>query len=286
VRRQATDGGKVRRGARFVWTNLDAALVVVVATVVFVLDLLSEVDQEVVGSATLALLGATAFVLLRDRRERVPLLEFRERVDETLGEFEALKQVASDALCELPYEVLSQSSEWDILSRDESIARTNQRLRFTRGYVSTMENWCSGTGDLQGWWGHWKYPDNDAWIEAEGIHASEIDGGTKKIFALPQEHSREDQIDWCVTRQGTGRFPAKSESISVRPLAPGADHPRRLRMIWPAGILPRSVSLRYGTQKRIPLEPLFTGGPAPRAYIEQEITELSRHGIVELTWTW
>lgn len=272
----------------FVWTNLDAVLVIVGAAVVFALDLTSTVDQEVVGSATLALLGVTAFVLLRDRRERAPLIEFRARVDRTLGEFEALKQLASDALSEHPYDVLAQESEWDITSRDFVLATTTQRVQFTRGNVSTMEDWCSGPGKLKEWQGHWRFPDQDntEWVKAKGIHKTEIDGGLKKIFALPHEHARTDQLDWRVERQARGRFPGSSESISVRSEGSAADHPMTVRVTWPKGVRPRGVALRCGDQNRVALELTPVPGDPDRLRVEEAITDLSRHGNAVLSWTW
>jgi hypothetical protein len=278
----------LKKFGTFVWTNLDAFLVMAAAGVVFVLDLISAVGQEVVGSVTLALLGVTAFVLLRDRRERAPLLEFRERVDQTLGEFEVLKQLASDAMSEHPYEVLSQVSEWDITSRDSVLATTTRRVQFTRGNISTMEDWCSGPGKLNEWRGKWRFPDQDdtEWVKAKGIHKTEIDGGIKKIFALPHEHARTDQLDWRVERCARGRFPGRSESISLRSIGSTADQTATVRVTWPKGMRPRGVALRCGDQGRVALEVVPDPGDPERMRVEEEITDLSRHGSVVLSWTW
>jgi hypothetical protein len=277
---------RLRRAARFTWRNLDALLVIVAAGVIVALDLLNRVEPAVVRSATLALLGITAFVLLRDRSERAVLLDFRRRADRALGDLQALSKVANDALSELPYEVLTQTCEWDILSRDQSVATSTVRLRFTRGAISTLESWCGGTGELLDWSAWWKYPDDSQWNKAEGIHKAEVEGGTKNIFALSREHSRDEVIDWHVRREARGRFPTRSESVSIRPLVPNVDHPRQMRLFWPAGIPPMSVSLRYGNQKGISLKPLFNGDPVPRAYVAADLQELSRYGIAEIAWTW
>ncbi len=288
MRRSASSEKWLKSAAGFAWRNLDALLVIAAAAVVFVLDLTSSVDQEVVGSATLALLGVTAFVLLRDRRERAPLIEFRERVDATLGEFEDLKRLASDALSEHPYDVLSQTSEWDIVTRDTALATTTKRVQFTRGNISTMEDWCSGPGKLRKWRGRWRFPDQDEteWVDAKGIHKTEIDGGIKKIFALPHEHARTDQLDWRVERHGEGRFPGSSESISVRSEGSRVDHPMTIRVTWPKGVRPRGVALRCGEQGRVALELIQDPGDPERLRAEEVITDLARHGIVALSWTW
>jgi hypothetical protein len=280
--------GRLRAAARFAWTNLDALLVVIGAAVVFALDLTSTVDPDVVGSATLALLGVIAFVLLRDRRERAPLLEFRERVDRTLGDFEDLKQLAHDALSEHSYEVISQTAEWDITTRDSVVSTVTRRVQFTRGQVSTMEDWCSGPGKLEAWHGLWRFPDqgDDEWVKAKGIHKTEVGGGIKKIFALPHEHGRTDQLEWRVERRARGRFPGSSESISVQAFGSTADHPTTIRVTWPKGWRPRAVALRYGGDRRKLLEVLPAPGDPERMRIEEEITDLSRHGVVELSWTW
>jgi hypothetical protein len=286
--------GRVQRAAKFARANIDTLLAIVAAAVFFVLDLFSVVDTTTVSSATLALLGVVAFVLLRDRGEREALFGSRQHLDRvlaglepSLSELDDLKQIAEDALCELPYEVLSQTCEWDISSRDRSVAITTLRVRFIRGYISTMENWCRGSGKLEEWQGFWKFPRDAGWNEAEAIHEDgDVDGGTKKIFALDREHSRNDVIDWRVRRVAVGRFPKSSESVSLQPLAPEADHPRRLRVVWPADRPPASVSLRYGQQETIALRPSRTEDDPPRALVEQEINDLVRHGRVQVTWIW
>lgn len=274
-------------GLRWIGRNLDALLVISGASVVFALDLSSDLDPQVVGSATLALLGVTAFVLLRDRSERKPLLEFRDRASTALGELDGLKEIAGDALCELPYEVVSQTCEWDIRDRNLSITTTTQRLRFVRGYISTMESWCRGPGGLRTWTGSWKFPQDEHWNVADPIHEiADVEGGTKKIFVLAHEHARNDRIDWRVIREVEGGFPRSSESVGLLPLAPEADHPRLLRVIWPADAKPSSVSLRYGQQEMVPVALSHTEAEEPRAYVEKEINELVRHGKVEVIWTW
>jgi hypothetical protein len=288
MREGARSENRLKHLAGLALTNLDALLVIIAAAVVLALDLTSTVDQEVVGSATLALLGLTAFVLLRDRRERAPLIEFRERVDHTLGEFEALKRLASDAMSEHPYEVLSQVSEWDITSRDSVLATTTRRVQFTRSNVSTMEDWCSGPGKLKEWRGKWRFPDQDdtEWVKAKGIHKTEIDGGIKKIFALPHEYARTDQLDWRVERCARGRFPGRSESISVRSVGSKADHTTTVRITWPKGMRPRGVALRCGDQNRVALELAPDPGDPERMRVEKEIPDLPRHGSVAFSWTW
>jgi hypothetical protein len=288
MRPSADRESRFKRAVGFTWTNLDALLVIVAAAVVFALDLTSTVEQEVVGSATLALLGVTAFVLLRDRRERAPLIEFRKRVDHTLGEFDDLKRLASDALSEHPYDVLSQVSEWDISSRESVLATTTQRVQFTRGNVSTMEDWCAGPGKVKEWRGLWRFPDQDEseWVKSKGIHTTEIDGGVKKIFALPHEHARTDQLDWRIERSTRGRFPANSESISVRSAGSTADHPVTVRVTWPKGIRPRGVALRCGDEGRRTLELVPVPGDPERMRVEEDLVDLSRHGVVVLSWTW
>jgi hypothetical protein len=286
VQVEADKEGRLRRATTYVRENYDALLVAVGAAVVFALDLVSKVDKETVGSATLALLGVTAIVLLRDRAERALLLEFRERANGALGNLDALNRLASDSLSELPFEVLSQVCVWDIFSRDRSAATSTLRIRFTRGGVSTMEGWYSGQGELCDWRGYWKYPGEEQWNEAKGIHSLEVEAGTKKIFALGREHSRGDVIDWHARREAVGQFPAHSESVSVLPLDPNVDHPRQIKVFWPPGVTPTSVFLRYRSRTGIPLSPSSDAGNPPRLYVEQYIEDLARQGSAELGWIW
>ena len=129
--------GRERAGAvgEFLWKNLDAILVIAVATGVLVLHVLDKVDAEAVGSVTLAMLGVTAFVLIRDRNSR--------------AELDELRQLAIDAQSELPYDIVWQKNEWDIKDRKQATIRLTQRLRFTRNEVFTLPHRSSGVSPTQ-----------------------------------------------------------------------------------------------------------------------------------------
>jgi len=221
---------KLRTAAKFAWKNADAVLVMVVAAGVIIAEVAGHPSTEVVDAAILVLLGATAFVLLRDR-------EGRDQLDD-------LRQLASDALSDRPYGVVWQKNEWDIKDRERSTMRMTQQLRFTRNDVSTIAHWNQGDGTIERYSAKWRRPDGSRWIPAKKIHEFPIHNGEKVIYSLEEEHCRGDMLDWWVERDALGRFPGVHETASLEARA-NSDHPRVMHIVWPSDSPPSHVEIRF-----------------------------------------
>jgi hypothetical protein len=252
----------------FIWKNVDAFFVVIVGLVVAVLEAVGDPSAEVINSAILGLLAVTAIVLLRDRDQR--------------GDLANLRQLANDALSDLPYDVVWQTNHWDIEDRKQTKVTMTQRLRFTRNEVSTITHWSTGDGTIERCEAKWRRSDDAPWIPAEMIHEFGINNGKKVIFSLDEEHSRGDMLDWCVTREAADRFPTGHEQVSVRARTK-SDHPRVLHVVWPPDDSPTHIEIRYRDQ---PARTLASKHKNGRAYVEEKIANLPPGEKVVIAWTW
>jgi hypothetical protein len=262
--------GRERAGAagEFLWENLDAILVIAVAGVVLVLHILDKVDAEAVGSVTLAMLGVTAFVLIRDRNSRAALDE--------------LRQLAADAQSELPYDIVWQKNEWDIKDRKQATIRLTQRLRFTRNEVFTLPHRSSGDGEITRCVAMWRRPNEDEWVEARKIDELATGSGNRLLFSLGEEQSRGDMIDWCVEREAVDRFSAPQESVSHLAKS-DSKFPRRVRIVWPRGQRPHHIEMRLGDH---PAQRLRSRKRKGRHFIDETVQALNKGDSFVVAWKW
>jgi hypothetical protein len=240
-----------------------------VALGVLVIEVCGSPKPELVSSAILALLGATAFVLLRDRTQRINLDE--------------LRQLASDAVSDRPFEVVWQINEWDIKERSKATITVTQQIRFTRNEVSTIAHWSRGDGKIDGYNARWKRSGGE-WIKAHKIHDFPIRTGQKVIYSFDDEHSRGDMLDWCLERDASDRFPAEHEGVEIKARTnTDANHPRVMRVIWPTDAPPSHIELREAGKAARTLSAKRKNG---RLFVEEKITDLAVGEAVEIAWTW
>lgn len=258
----------VKRQGAFVWRNADAFFAMAVAVGVLVAEAVGTPSQGVVNSAVLALLGTTAFALMRNRNGR--------------GELDELRMLAKDAIGDRPYEVVSQDNHWDLTSRERTTMRVTEQLRFTRNDVSTIANWSTGDGKVVRYQAKWRRPGGERWIDAELIHRFPIRNGEKVIYSLDEEHCRGDMLDWLVEREAIGRFPTAHESVTLEART-SSDHPRVLRITWPAETDPSNVEIRF---RGLPARPLHTKRSEGRTFVEERIAGMAVGESVEIAWTW
>jgi hypothetical protein len=221
-----------------------------------------------VDSAILILLGATAFVLLQERRGRAGL--------------EVVRQLAEDAISDRPYIVVWQHGHWDLRDRDTVVVTKTEQIRFTRNDVATNFQWSSGPGEVRSTTAKWRRGRTFSWIPARKVHEFATRGGVKEIYCFDEEHSRGDMLDWCVEREIVGQFPDAHEGIEVTARTK-SDHPRVYRITWPAGSPPSHVEIRRGAE---PARPLITRTKEGRPYIEERVSGLSVGEALNIDWTW
>ena len=255
-------------GAGFVWKNADAFIAIAVAAGVVVAEVVGNPSMEVVDSAILVLLGATAFVLLRDRESR--------------GELDDLRLLAGDAISDRPYQVVTQENHWDLKTRDRSTVKVIEQLRFTRNDVSTIADWSTGDGQVERYDGRWKRAKGEDWLPAMMIHKFAIRNGEKVIYSLDEEHCRGDELHWCVERDAVDRFPNRNESVSLEARTK-SDHPRVMQIAWPPDAAPSHVEIRLEGQ---PARTLATRRKNGRACVEEKIAGLPVGKSVKIAWTW
>lgn len=225
-------------------------------------------STEVVDSAILVLLGATAFVLLRDRDRR--------------GELDDLRLLARDAISDRPYQVVTQINHWDLKDRDNATVKVTEQLRFTRNDVSTIADWSTGDGEVVRYIGRWKRTKGEAWLPARMIHKFGIRNGEKVIYSLDEEHCRGDELYWEVERDAVDRFPNRNEGVSLEART-NSDHPRVMRITWPPDASPSHVEIRVEGQ---PARTLSTRRKNGREYVEEKIAGLPVGKTVKIAWTW
>lgn len=260
---------RLKRAGKFIWRNLDVFGVMSVAAVVVALDiLLPNLDPEIVSSATLALLGATAFALLRDRRGQ-------ERLN-------AIGQVAEDALSDLPYDIIWQENEWDLRDRRNSTIRMTQRVRFTRSEVSTLPHRSSGDGEVTSCKARWRRATGDAWINAPEIHKLRTREGVRVLFSLGEEHERGDMLDWEVEREALGRFSEAHEEVTHKAKT-DSEFPRKVRIVWPANEPPSHIELRVGSGPPKRLSGKLEGD---RVFVEESVVRLRKDELFAVSWNW
>jgi len=260
--------GKIKALRGFIWTNLDVLLIMVIAAGVLIAEVIGSPRRELIDSVILALLGATAFALLRDRGHRI--------------DFDEVRQLAADAISDRPYQVVWQINEWDLIDREQATTRVTEQLRFTRNDVSTIADWSSGSGRVVRFDGKWRRSEGDQWIDAKTIHRFPIRNGEKVIYSLDEEHCRGDMLEWFVERDSVGRFPTAHESVSIEARTK-ADHPRVLHIIWPPGSDPTSIELRLKGQ---PARKLYGKRRDGRIEIQEKVAQLPVGEEVEIGWTW
>jgi hypothetical protein len=259
---------KARTGLRFVWRNADAVLVIAVALGVVIVEVVGSPSPEVVDSAILGLLGVTAVVLLRDRVGRDDLA--------------AVRKLAGDAISDRPYEVVWQNNHWDLRDRENTTIKVTEQLRFTRNDVATIAHWSRGDGVDQRNDAKWRRSKDKPWIEAEKIYEFPVRNGKKVIYCFDEEHSRGDMLDWSIERDAIGRFPTKHEGVELHARTK-SDHPRVMRITWPADAPPSHVEIRHGT---LPARILAARRKNGRHYVEEKIAGLAIGEVVRIDWTW
>ncbi|HEU5253030.1 MAG TPA: hypothetical protein VFU16_06870 [Solirubrobacterales bacterium] len=259
---------KVAAVADFLWRNVDPMIVIAVAFGVALLETFGSPSRDVVDAAILATLGTTAIVLLRDRLER--------------GRFDALEQLAGDAISDRPYEVVWQSKHWDLRDRRHATVKKTEQIRFTRNDVSTNFDWTSGDGQVENVVAKWRRSKGLAWIPAKKIHEFQVRGGTKEIYCLDEEHNRGDMLDWCTIQETVDRFSGRHETVEIRARTK-SEHPRVMRITWPADEPPDHVEIRYDDQPARPLQARIEEG---RPFVEERVSLMAIGSRVKIDWTW
>jgi len=252
----------------FVLPNWDALLVIAVAAVVVVLDVFGSPDDGLVSSAILAVLAVMAVALLRDRQGRRDL--------------DAIRRLVADANKDRPFDVVWQKNVWDIQDRSTAKIVTTSQIRFTRNDIATLEHWSGGAGRLTRYEAKRRHSEEERWITAKKVHEFPIEGGTKAIFALDEDHCRGDMLEWCVERDSEEKFPGDRESVSLTGRT-HADHSRVMKIIWPEDAPPSHVALRYQGRPARSLHPKSELG---RCFVEEQISRLENGDKVEITWNW
>jgi hypothetical protein len=261
-------GEKIKAGLRWIGGNLDALFVILVGGVVAVLEIVGHPSPEAVNAAILGLLAVTAIILLRIRRRR--------------GELDDVIQVARDAMSERPFQMVWAKNEWDIESRQRATIKVRQQLRFIHNKVSTIDHWSQGGGRIESYDARWRRSEADDWVEAKKIYAMPIEGGEKVIYSFDEENCRGDILEWKVERGAVDRFPTAHEKVSLEAIA-RSDHPREMRIIWPADAPPTRVELRQGGT---PGKALTTKEVEGRQEVVEHIPQLALGESVEIRWMW
>lgn len=260
--------GRVEAVGDFLWRHGDAMFVIVVAFGVAVLEIFGSPSEEVVDAAVLATLGTVAIVLFRDRLDR--------------GSTAALEQLASDAISDRPFEVVSQEKEWDLVDRDHAVVTKTEEIRFTRKEVATKAEWDDSDGSVEEAVGRWRRDAAMPWIDAEVVHDFRVRGGKKTIYCFNEEHSRGDTLEWQTQVKAFRRFSAPHESVSMTANTK-ADHPRTLRLMWPERMPPNRVEIRHGSKPAAKLQVRRKNG---RSYVEEKIVGIPVGEMVKIEWTW
>ena len=261
-------GAKARAVGRYVWRNLDALLVIVAAAVVLAIEVVGSPNPRLIDSVILALLGISAFALLRDRAHQV-------RLDE-------LQQLAGDAMSDRAYEVVWQENEWDIRDRANATIRVTEQLRITHDEVATIAHWSRGDGEDTRNDARWRRSDKSPWIDAKAVYEFPVRNGRKVIYCFDEEHRRGDMLEWCIERDAVGRFPTEHEGVELKART-RSDHPRVMRILWPAASPPSHVEIRHGNHPARTILPRKKNG---RLVVEEKIAGLAIGESVELAWTW
>ena len=261
---------KIRDASKFGWTNLDAILVMVISAVVVVLEIAGEPKTSLVNGTILALLGVTAFILLRDRGGR-------RRVDE-------IADFVADLHSDLPYEIQTETNRWDIRDRGASATfKQTKRLRLLRNYVSTLDHWTtSSSGRVTACESRWKLHSSPAWSTAPTVRKFPIDSGDKYIFSLDSSRTRGEILDWEVTRELRDRFPEDRESVSVK--VRNIAHELRLEVAWPTDRDPLSVEVNRGGRPGQIIRPERNNDGCL-----QTVEEFADHRLgeeISIEWTW
>jgi hypothetical protein len=254
--------------ADFLWRNGDPILVIALAFAVALVQIFGAPSPEVVDAAILTTLGATAIVLLRDRLERTSI--------------NALEQLAGDAISDRPYEVVWQNKHWDLIDRRRATVKKTEQIRFTRNDVSTNFDWTAGDGTVENVSAKWRRAKGLAWIPAKKIDEFQVRGGTKEIYCFGEEHNRGDMLDWCTVQETVDRFSGQHETVEIQARTK-SEHPRVLRITWPANEPPSHVEIRHGNQ---PARPLTTTLQDGRPYVEEKVARIAIGESVKIDWSW
>lgn len=261
-------GRWAKNAGLFAYRNADTVFAIAVAVGVIVALVAGNPSPELIDATILALLGATALALLRNR--------------EGAGSLSVLRQLADDAMSDRPYQVIWQTNEWDLRDRDHVTTRLTQQLRFTRNDISTIEHKSQGDGSIESYSAKWRRPGAGEWIPAQKIHVMPFERGEKVIYSLEEEHCRGDMLDWCIEREAVGRFPAAHERVSLEARTK-SDHPRVIKIIWPTEREPKHVEIRFDDQPARTLRPKRRKG---RLEIEEKIALRSVGEEVVIAWNW
>lgn len=274
----ANPDGRTKRILRYSWANLDALIIMVIATAVLLYTIVEEPKPELLQRTIVALLGVLAFALLRDRRDRNELSHVWEHL-------ESLDQFVGDVAQDVPYRVKHETNSWNIETSEHATFEKIQEICFTRNEVSTFDHWSSGRGgSVSSCKAFAKYSlDAPGWNPLDEPLQFGHDNGDKYIFSLGATHDRGDELGWRIVAELANRFPAGRESVSIRFAA--ETHQPVMRVVWPEDKPPTHVELKVGDQPKRRLRPRKMDG-SNRLFVEERVVPTRIGDSATIEWLW
>lgn len=271
-------GGRTKRSLRYIWANLDAFIIIAIATAVLLYTIVEAPKPDLLQRTIVALLGVLAFALLRDRRDRDEL----GRVWEHLGN---LDQFVADVAQDVSYRVKHETNSWNIETSERATLERIQEVCFTRNGISTFDHWSSGRGgSVVSCKAFAKYsPDATGWTSLDKPLEFGHDNGDKYIFSLGATHDRGDELEWRIVAELAGRFPATRESVSIRFAA--ETHQPVMRVVWPEDKPPTHVEIKVGDQPKRQLHPMRMDG-SNRLFVEERVIPTRIDDSATIEWVW
>lgn len=211
----------------------DTIFLLVAGATVGLLGVIGAIKGEDLTSATLFVLAVLGFSLLRERSMRLKANGRLDKIGEQIAE---TQQAVKSLHTGHPYHVLLDEVTWDIVQPDGDIAhvRRLKKLKFDQNNVLSLYEWSARDGTQE----------NVVYAPGEKVGPTlNVEGKQYSLIALPRFYSRDEALDFCVTRTARGTFMGNREGVSVESMDIIAQ--LVMTVIWPSARPPESVRLKW-----------------------------------------
>jgi len=267
----------------------DLILAVSAAVIVCLLGSAGVLGGDVLTSATLGVLAALAGATVRERSDRVrSSRELRTLTDEVRAEavaaIQELRDLARISKSEKAWQVIDESTTWDLITTTEATVTVRRRIRFLQSETAAVWEWFRSPQGAQltahscrgALVGHALRE----WPILPGSFLGD-DSRSYRVISTAQIFRRGDLVDWTSERRVTDSFPMRTEGVTRTVMVPTEG--TILKVIWPADYSPTGVWFVRGDQRTV--LKLDKGGDG-RSFVVVPVTSPAVGDCMAIGWDW
>jgi hypothetical protein len=246
------------------------------------------VKQELLAGVTLGVLAAVTAVMFRQRyvieQVKTSLDLIPDRLDRVGAAVEKVERTVEAVTSSDVYEILDHEAEWEIATRDGSLAygQKRKKLRFNQQDVVSIYELTQVSGGRPGTVGEWAFEPE----AIENMGTISIDGDNYILLSLGARYRRGDELEYTSRRVIRDLFTDDQNRVSHR-VRERTSH-LRLRVVWPEDGGPRRVKIEELAPDRKGKTEELAGGELMldegKPFVERSYEHPPRDHKVVITW--